>query len=98
MVAMEPKLLDALTMLFGNRPRYSVAHAASILRVDPARIHDALAVLEEAKIVEVSDRGEPQEAWHAMVGDGHLPALLQRIEYLKGEGRLAADVLETPLG
>lgn len=95
---MEPKLLDALTMLLGNRPRYSVPHAASIMRVDPARIYAALAALEAANLVEVSDRGEPQEAWHSTSGDGALPPLLERVEQLQREGHLAAGVLETPLG
>lgn len=95
---MEPKLLDALTMLFGNRPRYSVTHAASILRVDPARIHAALAILEAAGAVSVSDRGAANEAWHLPAGDGDLPALLERIEALQAAGTLPRDVLEIALG
>lgn len=95
---MVPKLLDALTMLFGNRPRYSVTHAASILRVEAAHIYEALALLESAKVVSVTDRGAASEAWHSPAGDGDLPALLQRIEALTAAGTLPRDVLETALG
>ena len=95
-VGMEPRLSDALDMLFGPQ-RFSAQHAAGILRVNVEALLAALAMLEAVKVIEVTDRGTPSEAWHATVGDGRLPALLERIAHLEGEGALHARVLETPL-
>ena len=76
---MDPRLRDALDMLFGTQ-RFSAQHAAKILRVDIAALERALAALEKTGLAAVTKRGTPAEAWASNVGDGSVAALVARLE------------------